>query len=436
MPREVGALWQNSQRHAELASSDMIGTSRDQHPGVLMADSHERNMAYIAEFHREKREQRRQIFTLLFLGLLLCLLILQIHHPLNLGIIASFGDLNIVWSRFTERVLAPVTSPSTFDFGIDSLGWIIGATATILVALVFSGRNPLGVERESQVMALDELLELLTFLVGIAAAATMWMALHNVFFLTSDPDSGPKFFLAMLCLMLVIFSVARQRDVAVQREIDEFHLTTSMRLHTHRWERMWGIAVRNRMLVQPRKIVKLAIWWAGSGLIFTLVTLIPFSGFSPLLLVGSALALVAIALATATLTALAVSLYRSNPHPGVGLGYALVLIVVVILTVVSPLAAAAVQNEKLLDSLLGYFLWLTASVLLIFRKPQSAHMGRLEYKIAARPSNRLSHALVACFDGARECAYWIELRMETHRQKRYEIKLARLEAGEVVDSGV
>lgn len=395
-----------------------------------MAESLEHNMAYVAEFHREKREQRRQIFTLLFLGWLLCLLILQIHHPLDARIIASFGDLNIVWSRFTERLLAPFTSPGMFDFGIDSLGWIIGATATILVALVFSGRNPLGVASESQVMALDELLELLTFLVGIAAAATMWMALHNVFFLPADPDSGPKFFLALLCLMLVIFSVVRQRDAALQREIDEFHLTTSMRLHTRRWERMWGVSTRNRMLVNPQKILKLATWWAGSGLVFTLVTLVPFSGFAPLQQVGSAAALIAIAAAAAFLIAAAVSLYRSNPHPGVGLAYALVLIVIVVLTVVSPLAAAAVQNEKVFDSLLGYFLWLTPSVLLIFRKPQSAHMGPVEYRMAARPSNRFTRSVVACFDGARECAYWIELRMETQRQKRYEIKLVKIEAEE------
>ncbi len=110
----------------------------------------------------------------------------------------SFGDLNVVWGRFTERLLAPITSPATFDFGIDANGWIIGATVTILVALVFSERNPLGIANDPQAMALDELLELLTFLVGIAAAATMWMALHNVFFLPSDPDSGAKFFLALL----------------------------------------------------------------------------------------------------------------------------------------------------------------------------------------------------------------------------------------------
>ncbi len=396
--------------------------------GVSVAESQEHNLAYFAEFHREKREQRRQILTLIFLGWLMCLLILQIHHPLDASIIANFGDLNVVWSRFVQRVLAPFTSPEMFDFGIDSLGWIIGATATILVALVFSGRNPLGIASEAQAMALDELLELLTFLVGIAAAATMWMALHNVFFLPSDPDSGPKFFLALLCLMLVIFSVVRQRDATVQREMDEFHLTTSMRLHTRRWERMWGVSARNRMLVEPRKIVKLGVWWAGAGLIFTLATFVPFSGFPVPQLIGSAVVLVAIAVAAAASIAAALSLYRSNPHPGVGLAYALVLIVIVVLTVVSPLAAAAIQNEKVLESLLGYFLWLAPSLLLIFRKPQSAHMGRLEYRMAARPSNKFTRSVVACFDGARECAYWIELTLEAHRQKRYEVKLAKLEA--------
>lgn len=205
-----------------------------------MAAQHKHNAIAIADFHREKRSQRRQIFTLLFLGWLLWLMILQIHHPLDTGVLANFGDLNVLWARFSERGMAPFTNPGIFDFGIDSLGWIIGATATILVALVFSGRNPLGMANESQVRALDELLELLTLLVGSAAAATMWMALHNVVFLPSAPESGPKFFLAMLCLMLVIFSVVRQRDTAVQREIDTFHLTTSMQLHMQRWERMWG----------------------------------------------------------------------------------------------------------------------------------------------------------------------------------------------------
>ncbi|ALE93648.1 hypothetical protein AOC05_17170 [Arthrobacter alpinus] len=193
--------------------------------------------------------------------------------------------------------------------------------------------------------------------------------------------------------MLVIFSVVRQRDAAAQREIDEFHLATSMRLHTRRWvrmwgvsvrNRMWGVSVRNRMRVSPRKAVRRATWWAGSGLIFTLATLIPFSGFPALQLLGSAVTLVAIAVIVATLIATAISLYRSNPHPGVGLGYAVMLIVIVVLTVASPLAAAAAQNEKLFDSLLGYFLWLVPSVSLIFRKPQSAHMGQLEIRMAAR----------------------------------------------------
>ncbi|MET4002185.1 hypothetical protein ABIB48_000894 [Arthrobacter sp. UYCu511] len=220
----------------------------------------ERHIRAVSEFHREKRSQRRQILTLLFLGLLLCLMILQIHHPLDKGRIASFGDLNMVWGRLLERLLAPFTSPGTFEFSIDALGWILGATATTLVALVFSGRSPLGMANESQVMALEELLELLTLLVGIAAAATMWMALHNVFFLPSAPDSGPEFFLGMLSLMLVIFSVVRQRDTAVQRDIDEFHLTTSMRLRIQRWERMWGISTHNRIRVDGRKITGLVAW--------------------------------------------------------------------------------------------------------------------------------------------------------------------------------
>lgn len=393
-----------------------------------MAGTHEHTMAAVADFHREKRSQRRQIFTLLFLGWLMCLLILQVHHPANTAIVASFGDLNVVWARFSERILAPFTSPETFDFGLDALGWIIGATATILVALVFSGRNPLGMANQAQVMALDDLLELLTLLVGIAAAATMWMALHNVFFLPSDPDSGPKFFLGLLCLMLVIFSVVRQRDAAVQREIDEFHLTTAMRLHTHRWERMWGVSAKTRIKVEPAKTVKLVLWWAGSGLVFTVVPLIVNSGFSPVLLALSLVALILLAVATATLTALAVSLYRSNPRPGVGLGYSLVLLVVVALGVVSPLTVAALQNERVLHSLMGYFVWLTPSLLLIFRKPQSTHMTPLEYRLAARPKNRLTHGLIACFDGAREAAYWTELSVEGHKQARYETKLARLEA--------
>lgn len=393
-----------------------------------MAAAHEHTMAAVTEFHREKRSQRRQIFTLLFLGWLMCLLILQVHHPADKAIVASFGDLNVVWARFSERILAPFTSPETFNFGIDSLGWIIGATATILVALVFSGRNPLGMANQSQVMALDELLELLTLLVGIAAAATMWMALHNVFFLPSDPDSGPKFFLGLLCLMLVIFSVVRQRDAAVQREIDEFHLTTAMRLHTHRWERMWGVAAKHQIRVEPAKTVKLVLWWAGSGLVFTFFPLVFNSGFQPLLLLISLVALILLAVATAAVIALAISLYRSNPHPGVGLGYSLVLLAVVALAVVSPLTVAALQNERVLHSLMGYFLWLIPSLLLIFRKPQSAHMTPLEYRMAARPKNRLSHGLMACFDGAREAAYWTELSVEGRRQARYEAKIARLEA--------
>ncbi|AIY02725.1 hypothetical protein ART_3126 [Arthrobacter sp. PAMC 25486] len=398
--------------------------------GVLVVAHHEHNTIAISEFHREKRSQRRQIFTLLFLGWLLCLMILQIHHPLDTGVIANFGDLQVVWTRFLQRVMAPFTSPETFSFSIDALGWILGATATTLVALVFSGRNPLGMANESQVMALDELLELLTLLVGIAAAATMWMALHNVFFLPSDPDSGPKFFLGMLALMLVIFSVVRQRDTAVQREIDEFHLTTSMRLHTQRWERMWGVSARNRIRVDPSKTVKLVLWWAGSGLVITLVSLILHSDFMPLRIGLSAIGLVLLAVVTASLTALAVSLYRSNPHPGVGLAYALVLLVVVALVVVSPLAVAAWQNNQVLLSLLSYFIWLGPSLLLIFRKPQSAHMTPLEYKLAARPRNRANHALIASFDGAREAAYWIELSLEARRQRHYQVRLARLEAEE------
>lgn len=331
-------------------------------------------MAAVTEFHREKRSQRRQIFTLLFLG------------------------------------------------------WIIGATATILVALVFSGRNPLGMANQAQVMALDELLELLTLLVGIATAVTMWMVLHNVFFLPSDPESDPKFFLGLLCLMLVIFSVVRQRDAAVQREIVEFHLTTAMRLHTHRWERMWGVSAKHQIRVEPAKTAKLLLWWAGSGLVFTVFPLVFNSGFPPLLLVVSRVALIPLAVATAAVIAWALSLYRSNPRPGVGLGYSLVLLLVVALAVVSPLAVAALQNERVLHSLLGYFLWMAPSLLLIFRKPQSAHMAPLEYKLAARPKSKLLHALIACFDVAREAAYWTELSFEHLRQARYEAKIARLEA--------
>lgn len=399
-----------------------------------MAAQHEHTVLGIGEFHREKRSQRRQILTLLFLGWLMCLLILQIHHPADSAIVSSFGDLNVVWARFSERVLAPFTTPDIFDFSLDALGWIAGATATILVALVFSGRNPLGMANQVQVMALDELLELLTLLVGIAAAATMWMALHNVFLLPADPDLGPKFFLGMLCLMLVIFSVVRQRDAAVQREIDEFHLTTAMRLHTHRWERMWGVSARNRIRVDPSKTVRLVLWWAGSGLVFTFVPLLLNSRFSPLLLALSAVALILLAVATAALTALAVSLYRSNPHPGVGLGYSLVLLVVVALAVVSPLAVSASQNERVLHSLAGYFLWLAPSLLLIFRKPQSAHMTPLEFRLSARPKNKAVRALIACFDGARESAYWIELMLEGRRQSRYDAKLARLETEQAAEN--
>ena len=393
-----------------------------------MVAHHEHNTAAISEFHREKRSQRQQIFTLLFLGWLLWLMILQIHHPLDTGVISSFGDLNVVWARFSERALAPFTNPGTFDFGIDSLGWIIGSTATILVALVFSGRNPLGMANESQVMALDELLELLTLLVGISAAATMWMALHNVVFLSSDPDSGPKFFLGMLCLMLVIFSVVRQRDAAVQHEIDAFRLTTSMRLHMHRWERMWGVPVHNIIAVQPRKIVRLVFLWAGSGFVFTLVSLILNSTFTPARIAASALLLTVIAAGAATLTALAVSLYRSSPRPGVGLGYALVLLVLVGMVVVVPFAAAAWQNEQAFLSLLSYFLWLGPSLLLIFRKPEATHMTRLQHRMAARPKNRFTRTLIACFDGARESAYWTELLIEARRQKHYATKLERLKA--------
>lgn len=393
-----------------------------------MVERPEHNTIAISEFHREKRSQRRQILTLLFLGWLMCLLILQIHHPFDAAVIANFGDLNVVWSRFLERVLAPFTSPETFAFGVDALGAIIGATATTLVALVFSGRNPLGMANEAQVMALDELLELLTLLVGTSAAATMWMALHNVVLLPSDPASGPKFFLAMLCLMLVIFSVVRQRDTAVQREVDEFHLTTAMRLHTQRWERMWGVSSHNRIKVDARKIMKMVLWWASSGLLFTLVTLVAYSPFSPLQICLSALGLVVLALVTAALTGLAVSQYRSNPHPGVGLAYASVLIVVAVLVVISPLAASALQNSEIMLALSGYFVWLAPSLVLMFRKPQSAHMTPLEYKLAARPQNRVAHALIACFDGAREAAYWIELTLEAHRQRHYMFKLAKLEA--------
>lgn len=395
-----------------------------------MVAHHEHNLLAIAEFHREKRSQRRQILTLLFLGWLLCLLILQIHHPMDTGVITNFGDLNVVWTRFSERALGPFTNPETFDFSIDALGWIIGATATTLVALVFSGRNPLGMENEAQVMALDELLELLTLLVGTAAAATLWMALHNVAFLPADPDSGPKFFLAMLCLMLVIFSVVRQRDTAVQREIDEFHLTTSIRLHTQRWERMWGVSSHNRIRVDRGKTTKLVLWWMGAGLLIILVPLIVHSDFTPVQIGLSAVGLVLLAVATAALTAVAVSLYRSNPHPGVGLAYALVLLVVVALVVVTPLAVAAWQNNQVLLSLLGYFIWLGPSLLLLFRKPQSAHMTPLEYRLAARPASRLNHLLVAVFDGAREAAYWIELGLEARRQRHYRTKLARLDSEE------
>ena len=394
----------------------------------------EHNMVAVAEFHREKRSQHRQILTLLFLGWLMCLLILQVHHPANTAMVASFSDLNVVWARFTERILAPFTNPGLFDFGLDALGWIIGATATILVALVFSGRNPLGMANQAQVMALDELLELLTLLVGIAAAATMWMALHNVFFLPVDPDSGPKFFLALLCLMLVIFSVVRQRDAAVQREVDEFHLTAAMRLHTHRWEHMWGISSQNTIDVEPRKTVNLLLWWTGSGAVFTVIPLALRSGFSPLVVVASTLALILLGFATAALVAVAVSLYRSNPRPGVGLAYALVLLVVVALAVVCPLTIAALQNERALHSLLGYFLWLAPSVLLIFRKPQAAHMTPLGYKMAARPKNKVVHALIASFDGAREAAYWTEITMEVRRQNRYATKLARLETEQISDA--
>lgn len=396
--------------------------------GTKVTDLHDHNMAYVAEFQREKREQRRQILILVFLGWLLCLLILQVHHPLNFEVIRSVGDLNVVWGRFVERLFSPFLSPETFTFGIDSLGWIIGSTATILIALVFSGRNPLEVANESQLMALDELLELLTFLVGIAAAATMWMAWHNVAFLPDDPDSGPKFFLGLLCLMLVIFSVVRQRDVAAQRALDEFHLTSSMRLHIRRWERMWGVSARNRILVKPAKILKPALWWLGCGLVFVLATLLPFSGLPPLLLALSALALLLIALVTATLTAAAVSLYRSNPHPGAGLGYALVLIIVVVLLVVSPFVAASAQNPQAFQALLGYFLWLTPSVLLIFRKPRGTHLRGLQYTASPPSTNPFMRALKAAFDGARECAYWVELAVETRRQKHYETKLAELEA--------
>lgn len=392
-----------------------------------MTDLHDHNIGYVVEFQREKREQRRQILILVFLGWLLCLLILQVHHPPNFEVIRSVGDLNVVWDRFVERLFSPFLSPETFTFGIDALGGIIGSTATVLIALVFSGRNPLEVANETQRMALDELLELLTFLVGIAAAATMWMAWHNVAFLPDDPDSGPKFFLGLLCLMLVIFSVVRQRDVAAQRALDEIHLTTSMRRHIRRWERMWGVSARNRILVQPAKILKLALWWLACGLVFVLATLLPFGGLPPLLLALSAVALLLIALVTATLTAAAVSLYRSNPHPGAGLGYALVLIIVVVLTVASPFAAASGQNPEVFQALLGYFLWLTPSVILIFRKPPGTHLRGLQYTAAPPSANPLIRALVAAFDGARECAYWVELVMEARRQKHYEAKLAALE---------
>ena len=386
----------------------------------------ERHIRAVSEFHREKRSQRRQILTLLLLGLLLCLMILQIHHPLDKGRIASFGDLNMVWGRLLERLLAPFTSPGTFEFSIDALGWILGATATTLVALVFSGRSPLGMANESQVMALEELLELLTLLVGIAAAATMWMALHNVFFLPSDPDSGPKFFLGMLSLMLVIFSVVRQRDTAVQRDIDEFHLTTSMRLHIQRWERMWGISTHNRIRVDGRKITRLVAWWAFAGLLITLVSLILHSELTPVRVLLSALALTLLAVVSAALSALAVSLYRSNPRPGVGLAYASVLLVVA-LAVVSPLVVAAWQNNKVLLALLSYFIWLGPALFLIFRKPQSAHMSPLEFKLSARPKKRVPHGLIAIFAGAREAAYWVELTLEARRQLHYQTKLARFE---------
>lgn len=106
------------------------------------------------------------------------------------------------------------------------------------------------------------------------------MALDNVFFLPSDPDSGPTFFRGLLALMLVIFSVVRQRDATVRREIDECHFTTSMRLHTQRWERMLGMSPRNRIRVDGSKITRLVVWWSCAGLISTLISLVLHSGLS------------------------------------------------------------------------------------------------------------------------------------------------------------
>ena len=55
-------------------------------------------------------------------------------------------------------------------------------------------------------------------------------------------------------------------------------------------------------------------------------------------------------------------------------------------------------------------------------------MTRLQHRMAARPKNRFTRTLIACFDGARKSAYWMELALEARRQKHYEGKLARLKA--------
>lgn len=134
------------------------------------------------------------------------------------------------------------------------------------------------------------------------------------------------------------------------------------------------------------------MWWAGSGLVITLFPLTRYSGFAPLAIAGSALLLTVLATATAAVTALAVSLYRSNPHPGVGLGHALVLLVAATMVAVVPLAAAARQNDQVLLSLLGYFLWLGPSLLLIFRKPQAAHMTSLQFRMARLQAEEVAAA--------------------------------------------
>ncbi|MFB9165231.1 hypothetical protein [Arthrobacter psychrochitiniphilus] len=164
-----------------------------------------------------------------------------------------------------------------------------------------------------------------------------------------------------------------------------------------------------------------------AGLLITLVSLFWHSELTPVRVLLSALALTLLVVVSAALSARAVSLYRSNPRPGVGLAYASVLLVVVALAVVSPLVVAAWQNNKVLLALLSYFIWLGPALFLIFRKPQSAHMSPLKFKLSARPKKRVPHGLIAIFDGAREAAYWVELTMEARRQLHYQTKLARFE---------